>query len=88
MTIKSKTAMVIFFGVMSLFSCNQNKESSKKEEDSKPKIKEESVGYTDDTADLKGYVVYDENMEGKRPAVLVVHEWWGLMIIPVAVQSN
>ena len=27
---------------------------------------------------MKSYVVYDENIQGKRPAVLVVHEWWGL----------
>jgi dienelactone hydrolase len=27
---------------------------------------------------MNSYVVYDENMQGKRPAVLVVHEWWGL----------
>jgi dienelactone hydrolase len=27
---------------------------------------------------MDGYIVYDENVEGKRPAVLVVHEWWGL----------
>ena len=27
---------------------------------------------------MKNFVVYDENIEGKRPAVLVIHEWWGL----------
>ena len=27
---------------------------------------------------LKGYLAYDENVRGKRPDVLVVHEWWGL----------
>lgn len=27
---------------------------------------------------LKGYLAYDDSLEGKRPAVLVVHEWWGL----------
>ena len=27
---------------------------------------------------MKGYLTYDENITGKRPAVLVVHEWWGL----------
>jgi dienelactone hydrolase len=27
---------------------------------------------------MSSYVFYDENIEGKRPAVLVVHEWWGL----------
>jgi len=26
---------------------------------------------------LKGYIAYDKAIEGKRPGVLVVHEWWG-----------
>lgn len=26
---------------------------------------------------LKGYLAYDDAIEGKRPGVLVVHEWWG-----------
>lgn len=30
-----------------------------------------------DTA-LVGYLAYDDAVEGKRPGVLVVHEWWGL----------
>lgn len=25
-----------------------------------------------------GYLAYDDAVEGKRPGVLVVHEWWGL----------
>ena len=25
-----------------------------------------------------GYLAYDDSIEGKRPGVLVVHEWWGL----------
>ncbi|MEJ7684481.1 MAG: dienelactone hydrolase family protein [Segetibacter sp.] len=44
----------------------------------KPNIKEEAVTYSADNVALKGYVVYDENKQGKRPGVLVVHEWWGL----------
>lgn len=43
-----------------------------------PRLKEEYVTYTSNGTTLKGYVVYDENIKGKRPAVLVVHEWWGL----------
>ena len=47
-----------------------------------PKLKEENITYSPsdikDSLVLDGYVVYDENMEGKRPAVIVVHEWWGL----------
>lgn len=26
---------------------------------------------------FKGYVAYDDAIEGKRPGILVVHEWWG-----------
>jgi dienelactone hydrolase len=26
---------------------------------------------------LKGYLAYDDALSGKRPGVIVVHEWWG-----------
>ena len=42
-----------------------------------PKVKGEEVSYATDSTNLKGYIAYNENMEGKRPAVLIVHEWWG-----------
>ncbi len=35
------------------------------------------VSYQADGATLKGYIAYDDAIQGKRPAVLVVHEWWG-----------
>jgi dienelactone hydrolase len=35
------------------------------------------IEYTADNVTLKGYLVYDKSIEGKRPAILVVHEWWG-----------
>lgn len=35
------------------------------------------VSYQADGVTLKGYVSYDDAFKGKRPAVLVVHEWWG-----------
>src|SRR5665648_732247 len=43
-----------------------------------PDIREENVTYQADGVTLKGFISYDENIKGKRPAVLVVHEWWGL----------
>ena len=45
-------------------------------------LKEDSVTYSAGGTDFKGYVVYDNNKTGKRPAVLVVHEWWGLNDYP------
>jgi dienelactone hydrolase len=44
----------------------------------KPMLKEENVAYMAEGVTFKGFVVYDENKPGKRPAILVVHEWWGL----------
>jgi dienelactone hydrolase len=40
-------------------------------------IKGEEVTYSDGTTVLKGYVAYNENQKGKRPAIIVVPEWWG-----------
>lgn len=65
---------------LSVISCSDENTSDKKQTDNKssePQIKEESVTYTSDNLTSKGYVVYDENKRGKRPGVIVVHEWWG-----------
>lgn len=43
-----------------------------------PKIKEEVITYTADGITFKGFVAWDENISGKRPAIVVVPEWWGL----------
>ena len=41
-------------------------------------IKGEEVTYTSaDGTSLKGYVAYDAAKKGKRPAIVVIHEWWG-----------
>jgi dienelactone hydrolase len=42
-----------------------------------PQIKGEEVSYTGGGVTMKGYLAYDANVKGKRPGVLVVHEWWG-----------
>lgn len=64
--------------IIFLNSCNSNDKESDNAETKTPKIKEETVSYKIDTLNMSSYVFYDENMEGKRPAVLIVHEWWGL----------
>jgi len=41
-------------------------------------IKEENVSYVANGVTLKGFIAYDESVKGKRPTILIVHEWWGL----------
>ncbi|MBI4847008.1 MAG: dienelactone hydrolase family protein [Nitrospirae bacterium] len=41
------------------------------------KVIGQAVDYSDNGVVMKGYLAYDENIKGKRPGVLVVHEWWG-----------
>lgn len=38
----------------------------------------EPVTYTADTVTMNGFAAWDDSNPGKRPVVLVVHEWWGL----------
>ncbi len=40
------------------------------------KIITEDVTYTVDNAKFSGYIAYDDS-KGKRPGILIVHEWWG-----------
>lgn len=42
-----------------------------------PNIKGKEVTYRSGKTVMKGYLAYDKNIKGKRPGVLVVHEWWG-----------
>src|SRR4051795_12083965 len=41
-------------------------------------IREEPVTYTDGETTMKGFVVYDDATEAKRPGIVMVHEWWGV----------
>lgn len=41
-------------------------------------LKEESVSYVANGVTLKGFVIYDESIKGKRPAVVIAPEWWGV----------
>jgi dienelactone hydrolase len=41
------------------------------------KIQGKAVTYKAGDMVMKGYVVFDKNIKGERPGVLIVHEWWG-----------
>jgi dienelactone hydrolase len=40
-------------------------------------VQGKEVSYSANGTTLKGYVAYDDAVKGKRPGILVIHEWWG-----------
>ena len=40
-------------------------------------IQTETLNYEVNGESFTGYMAYDDEAKGKRPGVLVVHEWWG-----------
>ncbi len=41
-------------------------------------LQRETITYRVGDKEFTGYLAYDDAVAGKRPGVLVVHEWWGL----------
>ncbi|MEL6305009.1 MAG: dienelactone hydrolase family protein [Bacteroidota bacterium] len=74
---------ILCVGLVLGASCKQKKESPDSTETEEiaqelpVKVKGEEVTYATDSTQLKGYIAYDVNLEGKRPGILIVHEWWG-----------
>lgn len=73
---------VLTLAVLLTAACNNNTSTTKETAMQEPRIKTEAVTYNLDGAKdslvMDGYLAWDENTTGKRPAVLVVHEWWGM----------
>lgn len=41
-------------------------------------VQSKTLTYKHGDLECKGFVAWDDAIQGKRPGVLVVHEWWGL----------
>ncbi|MCW8125803.1 dienelactone hydrolase family protein [Microbulbifer halophilus] len=37
----------------------------------------ETIEYTVEGDSFTGYIAYDDSASGKRPGILLIHEWWG-----------
>ena len=76
-----KTILVLICTLAFVFSCKTEKASKTEEkpvvEDLPVKVKGEEVTYATDSTKMKGYIAFDENNKGKRPGIIIVHEWWG-----------
>lgn len=75
---KSQSFIGICLVSVALSAASCHDEDKPAPETKTPAIKEENITYTGDGITMNGFVVYDSNNTDKRPAVLVVHEWWGL----------
>src|SRR5689334_23297894 len=79
--------MTAYLVAASIFvsACNNNSEKNSAGTDTKidsMTIKDETVMYTSDSANMDGYVAYDTSRPGRRPVVLVLPEWWGVTDYP------
>lgn len=64
MPARTQTAMTALLAALAMGTANAE-------------IQGETVEYQVDGASYTGYIAWDDAIEGQRPGVLVVHEWWG-----------
>jgi dienelactone hydrolase len=77
--------MKLFFTsvlVLFLMSCGSPEAKPELEVDATKKevyvnLNSTIVDYETDEAKMTGYIVNDNAQQGKKPGILVVHEWWG-----------
>ncbi len=76
---KNSLNLFAFTFLLSIAACNNAQKSNDAEDvkDIEKSIRGEELSYSTDSTNMNGYISYDANQEGKRPGVLVVHEWWG-----------
>ena len=41
-------------------------------------LRTETIEYRDGEVTLRGHLAWDDSLQGPRPGIIVVHEWWGL----------
>ncbi len=78
-----KIFVLIFLGSITFIGCksepkkNDSENREPMEETLQANVIGNEVSYATEDTQMKGYISYDENKKGKRPGVIVVHEWWG-----------
>src|SRR5689334_2788609 len=74
--------LVIAIGTMMACNDQQSNQATQTTEPKQPGVKVESISYTGDNTTMKGFVAFDSSNDAKRPAVLIIPEWWGLNDYP------
>ena len=71
----------VLLGLAAIVSCKQAKKEEAPQKEGTVEhtvnVKGEAVTYASDSTTLKGYIAHDANLKGKRPGIVIVHEWWG-----------
>ncbi|MCB1179414.1 MAG: dienelactone hydrolase family protein [Leptospiraceae bacterium] len=74
--------LIVCFNILLLAYCSSAPSKPSVDLDIKSDVVGEDVDYKIDKKDFQGYLAYDKSITGKRPGVLVIHEWWGLNDYP------
>ena len=73
-----RLALLALCACLGLIGCHGQKSAASAAQLSPPAaISTREVDYTSGATPLKGFIAYPAG-DGKRPGVLIVHEWWGL----------
>ena len=70
----TRSLLILFFILFAVVPAATGGEGAYK---AKGSVHAEEVEYTSSGVTMKGFLAYDGSIKGKRPGVLVVHEWWG-----------
>ena len=63
--------LLSFFLIFSIAACNNS------DVQTTGGVQTQEISYSSSGTQLKGFLAWDDSVKGKRPGVLVVHEWWG-----------
>lgn len=80
---KNIPAFAFTLFLLTLAACSDNKNKTNQAATAVEKsIQVENITYTLDTFQMNGFLAYDHAITEKRPAILIIHEWWGLTDYP------